>query len=346
MNDPNRGTRSLRTRLAALLTDKQKATVGFTAESIGVADNTLRTLLRDDWDQLARETIEKVCDRFGLDIAQLFELVPDGFWRPFVESGEYVVLRDANEYLPRDAKARTIVTTFLADTFPTVVGTARDLTDAEEIVECIRNHNCIVVGSPRTNRVTEVVFCRYFRAAPFDTSEGNRHKLPVRFVFPKSRVLKSAMAEPWNTRLGRNACGVCDADAHRMIARADWWPIEEYLRRTINRGKDVGVMLIVNRPLEAKKDVKTIVLAGFSAMGTEAAAVALTREFRNLEPQAGARHVLGVVEGIFKKTTPHHDKRDLISYRWKHLEGGRKRIQPNETTESDRRPKKREPPAR
>jgi len=322
-------TRALRTRLVDLLSDDQKASVGFTADSIGVADNTLRTLLRDDWDQLARETIERVCDRFGLEISELFELVSDNFWRPFEESNEYMVLRgDKAKDLPRDARARTIVTNYLADSFPSIAGTTRDgLADVNEIVEYVRSHNCIIVGSPQSNRVTEVVICRHFGATPFDPSDANRQKLPVRFVFPKARRQTSAMAEPWRAVFGgKSSVGLCDMNAERLLAKVDWWPRENFLRRTIARGRDAGLLLVINKPLETKKDVKTIVLAGFSAMGTEAAAVALTREFRNLEPLSGARHVLGVLEAIYKKTTPHQDKRELIEHHWKHLEGGRKRI--------------------
>ena len=61
--------------------------MSFTAASIGIAPNTLRTLLRDDWDQISRDAIERVCDRFQCGVQELFELTPDNFWAPFVKRG-------------------------------------------------------------------------------------------------------------------------------------------------------------------------------------------------------------------------------------------------------------------
>src|SRR3970040_301415 len=104
---PPNQARVLRTRLRELLTARGKTSVSRMARDVGIAPNTLRTLLDDDWQQLGRETIERVCDALGLGVHELFELVDLDFWKSFLRSGRYSLLRGS--YIERDAKARAIV---------------------------------------------------------------------------------------------------------------------------------------------------------------------------------------------------------------------------------------------
>ena len=73
------GHRLMRSRLREFLTADDLNHLSRTAAGIGIAPNTLRKLLRDDWNQVSRNTIERVCDRFGLQITDLFELVGGTF---------------------------------------------------------------------------------------------------------------------------------------------------------------------------------------------------------------------------------------------------------------------------
>jgi DNA-binding Xre family transcriptional regulator len=185
-------TRRLRTRLSEILSAELVDSVEKTAQSIGIAPNTYRKLLRDNWSQVARTTIEKICDRFDLDISEVFELVSDDFWRWFRESNEYFVLRTArfrNDvsstiYEPRDANATAKITNFLKDSFPSIVSQEKAIgvDDESEVIEYVRAHNCVVVGGLLTNPITEIVICRHFGAVPFDSTQENRRKLPARFV--------------------------------------------------------------------------------------------------------------------------------------------------------------------
>ncbi len=304
--------------------------MSFTAASIGIAPNTLRTLLRDDWDQISRDAIERVCDRFQCGVQELFELTPDNFWAPFVREGRCTIFRGSSEEWIWDDTAAERVARFLDSNLPSVRVSTRPVPeDPSELVEYVQSHNCVVVGSPRSNPGTEVLLSRHFAAEPFVPSRENRAKIPVRFVFQKDdeALKKYASVEPWSERRGKKSgCGICDKKGTTLIVEADWLPKAEYYSRTVNKGRDCGLVLAIKKPFGTTRDVKTIILGGFSGSGTEGAAKALVRDFRHLEPVDGARHVLGIVEAIYDKTIPNQDNRVLVGVRWKLLSGGRKRI--------------------
>jgi hypothetical protein len=201
-----------------------------------------------------------------------------------------------------------------------------DLTDPDQIVEYATNHNCIVVGSPRSNGVTEVITSLHFGAEPYDDSPNNRLKVPFRFVFPAGMSLVSAVVEPSQSEKRATSPGICNRDATQLIAKTDWWPADEYLRKTIRRGHDCALVLIIPRPFGTKRDVKTIVVAGISGVGTESAVGALVRDFRDLTPLNEARHAIGVLQAFYQKPSRGTDYRQPQGYRWKYLEGGRRRL--------------------
>jgi len=324
-------TRILKTKLSAVIGEEERRKISATAESIGIAPNTVRTLLRDDWDQLARDTIERTCDRFGLEIKDLFELVPDDFWTPFEEAKKYTILTGAEDTKSGrqllDENVASMIAISLRGMLPSVVNHRRDdLKEVDEIINYVMNHNCIVVGSPRSNPLTEVVVSQYFGARPFLPQD--RRKIPVRFVFAKEdeTAKKSTLVEPWRQGRGkRSGLGLCDRKG-KLIVEADWWPRSEFLAKILLNARDCGLVLVVEKPFGTNKNVKLVVLAGFSGMGTEGAARALIRDFRDLEPLLGSRYVLGLVEVTYKKTNPGRDNRVFVGYRWKYLVGGRKRL--------------------
>lgn len=324
-------TRVLKTRLKELLPREDQESIGFTAESIGIAPNTLRTMLRDDWDQLARDSIERVCDRYGFGIGDLFELVAEEFWSPFDEATEYTIIRGtakSKESDLRDESAATMVALFLKSSYQSLVRHNKEYSGNEtELVDFVKEHNCLIVGSPRSNQATEVILSKHFGARPFTPED--RAKIPVKFVFPRGEEItkKNTTAEPWSARAGNGSgCGLIDNKTGELIVEADWLPRNEYLSKTIRKARDCGLVLVVNKPFGTTKKVKTILIAGFSGIGTEGAARALVRDFRDLEPLPGNRHVLGVLEATYKKTIPNQDNRILERVRWKFLSGGRKKI--------------------
>ena len=69
------------------------------------------------------------------------------------------------------------------------------------------------------------------------------------------------------------------------MTEVDWWPRNQFLRKKFRGGLDCGLVLVVNKPFDTDRDVKLIVLAGFSGIGTEGCARALVQDYRDLEPQ-------------------------------------------------------------
>lgn len=331
MSDPTESgpakPRVLKTRLALA-----KQGVASAAESIGIAENTLRGLLRDDWDQLSRDTIEKVCDRYGLKIGDFFEFADTPFWDPLLESNGYAMVRGGTDRVqPLDAAARSDVTRYLSSAFRSVKGTNVDhLTEPDAIIDFARENNTIVVGSARKNRATEVVVCRHFNATPFSDDPSEKAKIPFRFSFSEEHQIVSTMTEPWRKTKGGSGVGIYDHKARRHLIEVNWRPYDEYMKATIEDGRDAAMVLVVNKPFDATKNVKLIVLAGLTGIGTQAAANALVSHYRDLEPQPGKKFVLGILEAQYKKIKPDSDDRVLLPglTRWKYLDGGRKTVLP------------------
>lgn len=303
------------------------------AESIGIAENTLRTLLRDDWDQLARETIEKICDRYSIGVADLFELVHCPFWDQIAASRTYSIIRDRRQRVqPLDASARSIITRHVGSRYSIRGEFKDDLEDPEEIIDFVKQNTCLIIGSARTNRATEVVVCKHFGAKPFCDDPAERAKIPLRFVFyPEGDQTTSTLAEPWTQTSSGSGVGIYDGEARRLLLEIDWLPREEFKRKTIERARDCALAFVVNKPFGTKRDVKLIVLAGLTGIGTEAAADSLVDDYRDLEPKPGKTEVLGVLEAAYTKTLPDEDNRKLIpgSCRWKYVTGGRKTVLPS-----------------
>jgi hypothetical protein len=101
----------------------------------------------------------------------------------------------------------------------------------------------------------------------------------------------------------------------------DYRPSQEYLRWQTKSGKDCGLVLVANNPFDGNKSVKLIVLAGYSGIGTVAAAAALVRNFRVLEPTSDDDCVYGVVEAKYSKNA-NSDNRRYSEFFWRYRHGG------------------------
>jgi DNA-binding Xre family transcriptional regulator len=330
-------TRVLKSKLKEKLQELlRKHDLPFVAASIGIAPNTLRKMLREDWDFLPRDAIERICDRFDCSLDELFELVPDKFWTSIAERKQCTFLRapsgESQGKITRDHTATTTVTDFLHDSFPPFTARTLDnLHDESTIIESVKGENCIVIG--RTNRASEILLSRLFNAIPFDARPTNGTDIPFFFVVPNTDPLigKSSLVRSTETA---GPPGIYLKGSELLIP-ADFWPEREFFNLSFNRARDPGLILVVDKPFDTNLDVKLVVLAGFSGIGTLAAAKALVRDFRDLEPVPPATHVLGVVQGVYRKTKPDVDNRELLAFHWKYLIGGRKRILPPKKTRSE-----------
>ena len=51
-------------------------------------------------------------------------------------------------------------------------------------------------------------------------------------------------------------CGICDKKGTTLIVEADWLPKAEYYSRTVNKGRDCGLVLAIKKPFGTTRDVK------------------------------------------------------------------------------------------
>ena len=326
--------RVLTSRLAQYMTEDERRNIATTAESIDIAPNTLRKLLTDSWDQVGRSTLERVCDRFNISLDQLFEFKDDTFWMPFAGAEGCALVRGPGEgkserrFLdPFDGIARGLISAFLQSTIaPQIRPFVLDVSSEGQVIDAVKNHNCIIAGSPKTNPATEVVISRLFGVPPYRADARQRRQIPFRFVFAKQNSVQSSLAEPWSSTRGRTSgVGIYQESATDMLVEIDWWPYADYMKRTIRRGHDGAIVVVINKPFKTSKNVKTILVAGLSGVGTEAAARAVLRDYRDLEP-ASPGVCVGVLEATYNKLTPGRDERRLVGYRWKFLQGSRSHV--------------------
>jgi DNA-binding Xre family transcriptional regulator len=330
-------TRILKTNRDRLLAEAAKGKVRF-ARDLGVHLTTLNSLLDDNWERIERDTIERLCDYLNCDLTGLFSLEPDRFWQPLIDSSSYRILRGVvirngvKTFLEEQAK--TSVINFLQGYLPKVTGGFADsLDDADAIIDYARHNNCVVIGAHPSNRACEVLVSRHFGAIPFNARSENRKNVLFRIVKPNT-IRRSAFFEPSaSLHLGsKSGLGVYSEALGRLIVEVDRIPEEEYLKARIRKGHDAAIVLVVNKPFNTERNVKLIVLAGFSRVGTLAAATALAEEYRNLEPAAGA--TVGVLDVVFEKASGGDDRR-LLGYDWVYLHGGRKTVLPKDYPRPD-----------
>ncbi|MBF2046196.1 helix-turn-helix transcriptional regulator [Leptolyngbya sp. NK1-12] len=63
----------MRCRLRVLMAEKEITQIQL-RESLGLGSNTISKLYNNRFDRVDRETIEKLCDYFGVEIGDLFTL--------------------------------------------------------------------------------------------------------------------------------------------------------------------------------------------------------------------------------------------------------------------------------
>jgi len=311
--------RILRTTLAGVGENK-RPNLGELARKTGLARNTLRALARDDWEQLSRDVIERICDAQGLGLTQLLSLEPCDFWSSFVRSKTAYLLwgprpTPVNEYHTRDAAARASVSAYLNDQLAVSVRPADGLVDSEAILRLVRTQNCIVVGSPRSNPVTAVVLHACFRHLG--------QSPPVKFMFTSDRFVDGPLSYD-----GQDKAGIVDSDGVAVV-NATWLPPATYRSRAAKGLIDAAMVAVFRQPLATDLDVRTIVVAGHSGIGTEVAANALLKEFRDLNPTSASMYSLGVLEVRYQKPYRNTEDRVPSGYRWRILQGGRRAIGPS-----------------
>lgn len=301
------------------------------ASALGVHLTTLNSLINDSWERIERDTIERLCDHLNCELDEVFFLEPSRFWDPFIEASTYRILRGVitqkTVKAPLEEQAKASVTSFLQGHLPDISGgfAGDHLRTDQQFIDYARNNNCIVIGAHESNLAYEKLVSRFFDAKPNDPSPDNRRKIPFRLVKPDSPARSTVLESRRNNRRSSTGLGVYSEEHQRLIVEVNRWPKEEYLAMKIPKAHDAAIILVANKPFGTDKNVKLIVLAGFSKIGTLAAAEALAADYRDLEPVQEDGYTVGVIDVLYKKTSE-GDNRDVLRHEWKVRKGGRRDI--------------------
>lgn len=326
-------TRVLKTRLAEPLKKrlKQERTKSALAAKIGVSTQKLNAMINDEWRYITRDALERAADYLKISVSDVFEFVPVDFWKPIEDAKEWILREGSQSPLTNQKRfqltryndeASQAVKRFIRDFLPGVPEpVAEHDLDEEELMNKARTSNCIVVGSQKTNRATEILVSRFFDAVPNDPSPENRRKIPFGFCWADaSEITRNSSltcSETAREEMKHRPGIVTDEGIHIL---ADYEPDETFPEWETDSGLDCGLVFVANKPFETENNIKLIVLAGFTGVGTLAAAKALVQDFRYLEPVGAERYVYGVVQATYRKR-PHHVK-ELRNFRWEYRTGG------------------------
>jgi DNA-binding Xre family transcriptional regulator len=310
------------------LTTKRSRSREELAKKIGISPQKLVAMIEDKWAYVTRDTIERTADYLNLSVTEVFEFVPVEFWKQIEASG-CTFLRGSGQtaestgihIVQADDDATNEITTFLRGVIPGF-SFADDYGDEAKLMERVTRENCIVIGSPKSNNATEILLSRFFDAKPFDPSEKNRFKIPFGFCWPESNAIvqhSSLTCSAIARKRTNHQTGI--AVKGGVYVEADALPFDEFRAKSIDEGKDCGLVFVANKPFGTNLDVKLIILAGFSGIGTRGAARALVRDFRKLEPNPGDDCVYGVVQCMYSKP-PNGVQRTLTDFKWRYRKNG------------------------
>lgn len=307
--------------------DIEKAGVPFIAESIGCAPATLRKILEGQWDYVHRSVLERLLDHYQLEVSDLFTLTPSTFWTPFERTPCCTILTGAQKSplfgadLPVINELIRSIPQFVNGCGVTVSDV--DLSDPVAVSRQVSAANTILVGSPRSNPATEIILSECLDTKRFRGNESGKKKMPFRFVWPE-HLKTAADAASQFSEWSESGFGIVAGDPGKFVAAANYRPREAFFREAIWRANDCALVVVQNRQSDGSKAPrKTIVLAGFTSLGTLAAVRALIRDFRRLEPKEKLGTLIGILTVTYKKTLPHADNREITKIDWRYLEGGR-----------------------
>lgn len=325
-------TRILKVHLgqALLAETKKPRSKSELAARIGVSPQTLAAMMKDDWQYITRDAIERTADYLQLEVTEVFEFVPVEFWNQILATAQCTFLRGAQDEKGNeqdvkmqraDAGATNEVTNFLREHVSefTYADHSRDM---EELLHRARSENCIVIGSPKSNAATEILLSRFFGAEPFNPSDANRRRIPFGFCWPDTTKIveqSSLTCSAFARKRTKNQPGI--AVKKGIHVPADHMELEPFIKWETSRGRDCGLVFVANRPFGTDRDVKLIVLAGFSGVGTVGAAKALIEDFRYLEPEPDEKYVYGVVQCWYGKAA-NSNNRWFKNFRWRVRIGG------------------------
>lgn len=297
----------------------------------GISEPTLRKMLRGQWEYIHRSYIELLMDYLGLTASEVFESVPATFWDTIKESRSCVLICGS----PRKETGIPLPTTFAlkaAQEIESFSQRTKELSrieyrfenelSEEKLLHTVKTENCIVIGSSKSNPATEILISQIFDAQPRTPTEKNRELIPFGFLWGEDteRTKESSLAcsAKERTRL-REKPGITWSQGKINV---DFREADAYQNWETQDAKDAAVVLVADHPLQTEKAVKLVILAGVGGIGTLAAAHALVRDFRALQPASPLAPVYGIIEAQFSKQRGSMDRVYKKNFRWLYRKGG------------------------
>lgn len=301
-----------------------------------MSPQTLNSMMEDDWPYITRDSIERAADYLKLSADRVFEFVPVNFWKPIRDANQCTFLRGsqgsdaslADITIPAlDNYATDQIKEFLRAEVLKFTYADRQR-GVEELLNLARTQNCIVIGGSKSNAATEVLLAKFFNAEPFNSSDKNRQKIPFGFCWGEDDTLvreSSLTCSSTARKKTKNRPGI--AVRGGIHVPYDYKDKQDYFASEIKSARDAGIVFVANRPFGTSENVKLIVVAGFTGMGTVGACKALIEDFRYLEPLPKDPCVFGVVQVNFSKKA-HSNDRTYQKYKWIYRKGGHQPLNP------------------
>lgn len=265
-------------------------------------DKLLADTDSDPW-RLDREALHRYflfAHSHGFDA---FRIEPHAIWRSF-ENSEVTIFRGPK-------KADVPVESHLVKYFERLNCEVSSSTTPAGIEEAMKEHNCVIIGSPKANRASESALALLWKAEPFKAEAKNREKIPISFLgMYAGREEPSALLQE-STRYGLHV--LPPGSSERNYLKVDWLPPEKYAPHK-GTGQDAAILVVCNRPLETQKDVTTIVIAGYTGLATLVAAQEVTyKHVPDLRPEeTPGEPCLAVLKFRYKKRRQHHRALDNL----------------------------------
>ena len=268
------------------------------ARESGIARSTLEKLIGNHFSEIRRDTIERLAARLKIsDLTELFSLQRDekDFIAPFAERRSVTFVfgthdvtdararrGDGDESAMRttidlwDVRAQTEFLNFVRLHEPeirdeVVFYSKQSFGEKErrEVLELVRRHNTVIVGSPKINPACEAVLLGLYRGG--SGQKGRRANGPTLRLSDDTRLEESILFAE-----GHDEAGVVDAGTGKMLAACRY-------EGTESDSVDVGVMFHVYRPLGTAEEVALVIAGGVSGCGTYGA----IKELVENPPDAG-----------------------------------------------------------
>jgi hypothetical protein len=245
----------------------------------------------DPW-RLERSALHKLClfaHSHGVDA---FRIEPHPIWRSFGDS-EALLFRGPK-------KADVPVEKHLIEYFERLNCEIDSSTSFSSLDEKMREHNCVIIGSPKANRASELALTLLWGAEPFESSVKNREKIPIGFHGMQTDGTEPSALLQESTR---HAISILPPGSkERSFLKIDWIPPEKFGPYK-GIGQDAAVLVVCNRPLGTTKDVTTIVIAGYTGLATLVAAQEATyKEIPDLQPdETPGQPALAALKFRYKK---------------------------------------------